>query len=124
MAKMNVADWVGIVLLVAGGLNWLLVADFDFNLVETIFGTGTLSLIVYNLVGLSAIYSIGRGIYSLFKWLIYLKMNRQNKKIIGWAMIILGLAMLGYVTFSILADFWWQIVLTLALIFGGIFIKD
>ncbi len=49
---------VAFVLLVIGGLNWLLVA-FNWNLVDAIFGAGsTLSMIVYILVGLSAIYLI------------------------------------------------------------------
>ncbi|HEU4677749.1 MAG TPA: DUF378 domain-containing protein [Candidatus Paceibacterota bacterium] len=48
---------VAFVLLVVGGLNWLLVA-FDINLVEVIFGTGTVTQVVYILVGLSAIYEV------------------------------------------------------------------
>ena len=47
------------VLLIVGGLNWLLVGAFDFDLVAAIFGDMTpLSRIVYVLVGLSAIYQI------------------------------------------------------------------
>lgn len=47
---------VTFILLVIGGLNWLLVA-FDYNLVDSLLGVGsTLSMIVYILVGLSAIY--------------------------------------------------------------------
>ena len=43
-------------LLVIGGLNWLLVA-FKFNLVDSIFGAGsTIAMLVYILVGLSAIF--------------------------------------------------------------------
>ena len=44
------------ILLVVGGLNWLLVA-FNYNLVDMIFGVGsTISMIIYVLVGLSAVY--------------------------------------------------------------------
>lgn len=44
------------VLLVVGGLNWLLVA-FGYNLVDGLLGEGsTLSMLVYILVGLSAVY--------------------------------------------------------------------
>ncbi len=44
------------VLLVVGGLNWLLVA-FGYNLVDSLLGEGsTLSMVVYILVGLSAVY--------------------------------------------------------------------
>ncbi len=46
---------VAFILLIAGGLNWLLVA-FGTNIVEAIFGG--YSNIVYILVGLSAIYSL------------------------------------------------------------------
>jgi uncharacterized membrane protein YuzA (DUF378 family) len=49
---------IAFILLVIGGLNWLLVA-FGWNLVEMIFGTGTVvTQIVYVLVGLSAIFEI------------------------------------------------------------------
>ena len=43
------------ILLVVGGLNWLLIGVADFNLVTTIFGEGTITKIVYILVGLSAV---------------------------------------------------------------------
>jgi uncharacterized protein len=46
---------VAFILLVIGGLNWLLVA-FDWNLVEAIFGTSIFTKIIYVLVGLSAVY--------------------------------------------------------------------
>ena len=52
---MKAVDMIAFVLLVIGGLNWLLVA-FGWNLVDTVFGAGsTLSMIIYILVGLSAI---------------------------------------------------------------------
>jgi uncharacterized membrane protein YuzA (DUF378 family) len=45
-----------LILLVVGGLNWLLVGLFDFNLVTAIFGDmSALSRLVYVVVGLSAI---------------------------------------------------------------------
>jgi len=43
------------ILLVVGGLNWLLAA-FSFNLVEMIFGTSVISMLIYILIGLSAIF--------------------------------------------------------------------
>lgn len=49
---------VTFILLVVGGLNWLLVGAFGLDLVEMIFGMGTLAKAVYILVGLSAIYEI------------------------------------------------------------------
>ncbi len=48
--------WITLVLLVVGGLNWLLVGLFNFDLVAAIFGDmSALSRVVYVLVGLSAI---------------------------------------------------------------------
>ena len=60
----NVLDMVAMVLVLIGGLNWGLVGAFNFNLVETIFGSGVVSMVVYILVGISAIYGafeIGRA---------------------------------------------------------------
>jgi uncharacterized membrane protein YuzA (DUF378 family) len=55
--KMSTLDWVAMVLLVVGGLNWGLVGLLNFDLVATIFGDmSTLSRVVYTLVGLSAVY--------------------------------------------------------------------
>lgn len=42
-------------LAIAGALNWGLIGLADFNLVETIFGAGGLSRIIYVLVGLSGL---------------------------------------------------------------------
>ena len=48
--------WVTLVLLVIGGLNWLLVGLFEFDLVAAIFGPmSAAARAVYVLVGLSAI---------------------------------------------------------------------
>lgn len=47
-------------LVIVGALNWLLIGLFNFDLVATLFGTmSILSRIVYSLVGLSGIISIG-----------------------------------------------------------------
>jgi uncharacterized membrane protein YuzA (DUF378 family) len=57
--KLNAVDWVALVLVIVGGLNWGLVGAFKFNLVDTIFGDmSALSRVVYVLVGLSAIYLV------------------------------------------------------------------
>jgi uncharacterized membrane protein YuzA (DUF378 family) len=51
------ATWVAFWLLVVGGLNWLLVGLFRFDLVAAIFGADSLAArVVYVLVGVSAIY--------------------------------------------------------------------
>jgi uncharacterized membrane protein YuzA (DUF378 family) len=48
--------WVSLVLLVIGGLNWLLVGLFNFDLVAALFGEmSAMSRVVYVLVGISAI---------------------------------------------------------------------
>lgn len=50
-------DWIAIVLVVVGALNWGLVGLFSFDLVAALFGDmSMLSRIVYSLVGLAAIY--------------------------------------------------------------------
>jgi uncharacterized protein len=57
--RFGVLDWIAMVLLIVGGLNWGLVGLADFDLVATLFGDGSaLSRIVYVLVGLAALYSI------------------------------------------------------------------
>ncbi|SCZ57635.1 hypothetical protein SAMN03097708_01470 [Thiohalomonas denitrificans] len=57
MAKFNTWDWVALVLLIVGGLNWGLIGIFGFDLVAAIFGEMSfLSRLVYTLVGLSAVY--------------------------------------------------------------------
>lgn len=60
----SVLDKIAILLLAVGGLNWGLVGLFDFNLVDSIFGMGSiLARIIYAIVGLAALY----GIYLLVK---------------------------------------------------------
>ncbi len=53
-------DRLALILVIIGGLNWLLVGLFQYDLVAGIFGgASTLaSRIVYSLVGVSALYSI------------------------------------------------------------------
>ncbi|MEW6411307.1 MAG: DUF378 domain-containing protein [Candidatus Zixiibacteriota bacterium] len=54
---MKSMDVIVAVLLVVGGLNWGLVGILKFDLVATIFGSGSLlANIVYSLVGISALY--------------------------------------------------------------------
>lgn len=58
-AKMNALDWIAMVLLIVGGLNWGMVGLFNVDVVAALFGTqSALSRIIYTLVGLSALYSI------------------------------------------------------------------
>ena len=56
---MRTINTITLVLLIVGGLNWLLVGAFDFDLVAALFGDMTpLSRIVYVLVGLSALWQL------------------------------------------------------------------
>lgn len=56
---MGAVDWIAMVLLIVGGLNWGLVGLFNFDLVATLFGEmSALARVVYVLVGLSALYAI------------------------------------------------------------------
>lgn len=49
-----------LVITIIGAVNWGLIGLFDFNLVDTIFGTGSiLSRIIYTLVGVSGLVNIG-----------------------------------------------------------------
>lgn len=58
---MNTLDKITFVLVIIGGLNWLLVGLFRLDLVASITGStfgqvNFLSMIIYMLVGFSAIY--------------------------------------------------------------------
>jgi uncharacterized membrane protein YuzA (DUF378 family) len=54
---MKALTWIAVIVLVIGGINWLLVGAFNFDLVATLFGEmSAMSRIVYMLVGLAAIY--------------------------------------------------------------------
>jgi uncharacterized membrane protein YuzA (DUF378 family) len=59
MAEKNTLDWIALVLVIIGGLNWGLVGLFQFDLVKAILGSiPVLQNIVYVLVGLAAAYLI------------------------------------------------------------------
>ncbi len=56
MKTLHLVAWI---LLVIGGLNWLLIGLGGWDVVAMIFGMGTtIARLVYILVGLSAIYEI------------------------------------------------------------------
>ncbi len=57
--KMNVLDKVSMLLLIIGGFNWGLVGWLDYNLVDSLFGVGTIvSRVVYAVVGVASLYCI------------------------------------------------------------------
>jgi uncharacterized membrane protein YuzA (DUF378 family) len=56
---LSVADWIALVLMIVGAINWGLVGAFNFNLVAAILGDQTMaSRIVYVLVGLAGLYGL------------------------------------------------------------------
>ena len=56
---MKVIDTIALILVIIGAINWGLIGIFNFNLVDTIFGVGSVvSKIIYILVGISGLWSI------------------------------------------------------------------
>jgi hypothetical protein len=49
---------VWLALVVVGALNWGLVGLFEFNLVEEIFGTGTVTDVIYVIVGIAGLMMV------------------------------------------------------------------
>ncbi len=59
MKQLTIFDWVAIVLVIVGAINWGLVGLFNFDLVASIFGSmSIISRIIYDLVGLAGLYLI------------------------------------------------------------------
>ena len=57
MKKLCWLDWIALVLVVIGAINWGLVGIFDFDLVWYLLGTWELvAKIVYSVVGVAGIY--------------------------------------------------------------------
>ena len=54
----KVLHMITFLLLIVGGINWLLVGALDFDLVTTILGTGVAADVVYILVGLAALVEL------------------------------------------------------------------
>ena len=54
---------VALLLMIVGALNWGIVALFDTNVIAEIFGSGTVTDVVYVLVGLSALVFLPRLLY-------------------------------------------------------------
>lgn len=72
---MKTLDGIALGLTIVGGLNWLLVGLFEFDLVASIFGgqTALLAKIVYILVGISALYCL--------KFFGYINKNNVNRDV-------------------------------------------
>ena len=69
MADMKWYDWLAIILLVVGGINWGVVGVFNFDLV--VWALSKLSFlytrIVYTIVGVAGVY----GLFFIIKQIIY-----------------------------------------------------
>ncbi|WEX11244.1 DUF378 domain-containing protein [Chelativorans sp. AA-79] len=57
---MHALNIITLILIIVGGLNWLLVGLFQFDLVAAIFGgqEAVVSRVIYILVGLSAVWQL------------------------------------------------------------------
>lgn len=63
--KMSVLDYIAMILLIIGGLNWASVALVNVDVVATLFGVNSPGArLVYLLVGIAALYSI----YLITRW--------------------------------------------------------
>lgn len=52
-----------LVLTIIGGINWGLVGFFDYNLVDSIFGAGSvLARVIYAVVGLAALWVLAEWV--------------------------------------------------------------
>ena len=56
---METLQKICLVITIIGAINWGLIEILDFNLVEIIFGAGTISRIIYTLVGITGLINIG-----------------------------------------------------------------
>ena len=71
-----IPNWIALIILLIGGINWGLVGIFNFNLVEWIFGGYNAgSMIIYILVLISAIWLI---IAAFMQGEIYLMNKSRN----------------------------------------------
>ncbi|WP_294371395.1 DUF378 domain-containing protein [uncultured Clostridium sp.] len=56
---MKYLDITALILIIIGAINWGLIGFFQYNLVDSLFGTASIiSRIIYGLVGLAGIYAI------------------------------------------------------------------
>lgn len=57
---MKTMQIIALILTIIGALNWGMIGLFNFDLVATLFGSGTLvSRIIYTLVGVAGLLNIG-----------------------------------------------------------------
>jgi len=62
MSNLRILDFVALIVVIIGGLNWGLVGLFGFDLVQAILGSlPMLARLVYILVGIAALYTAVRS---------------------------------------------------------------
>lgn len=55
--------WIALILTVIGGLVWGIIGLIDLNVIEAIFGTGSIiTRVIYIIVGLAALYLIAAAL--------------------------------------------------------------
>lgn len=63
MNRLNTFDWISLVLLIIGGINWGLIGIFRVDAIAFLFGDMTIvSRVLYSLVGIGAIYAIATSV--------------------------------------------------------------
>lgn len=59
MQDLNIIDWIALILVIIGALNWGLVGLFKKDAVKTIFGENSaLTRTIFSIVGLAGLYLI------------------------------------------------------------------
>lgn len=59
MERLNVLDWISLILVIIGALAWGSIGLFNYNFVAAIFGVATtITRVIYILVGLAGLYLI------------------------------------------------------------------
>ncbi|OGH69106.1 MAG: hypothetical protein A3I29_04585 [Candidatus Magasanikbacteria bacterium RIFCSPLOWO2_02_FULL_44_11] len=57
--KLTTLDWIALVFLIIGGVNWGLIGFFSYDIISAIFGVASVvTRIVFALVGISALYMV------------------------------------------------------------------
>jgi len=57
-STLNAVDWLAMVLVIVGGINWGMIGLFGIDLVIAVFGETPVTGMVYTLVGLAALWCI------------------------------------------------------------------
>jgi uncharacterized protein len=60
MSAVSILQIIALIIVIIGGVNWLLIGLFKFDLVAAIFGgqSKAASRIIYTVVGIAALYAI------------------------------------------------------------------